>query len=574
MKSAVILCFIGLCVSLANGQTAWNFRPDTLSFNYRSSGSTDTMDLVAFAPTLLPGPGFYHPYGFLSAGFFIDRPSGNALTQYAATNRLAFTALPHLGFYYSFGSKGYQHLQTEYHQTLKDSSLLYFRVNRNSSNGLIRNSAFTHSTFDGQYLKSSGRYWVSTSFQYGNDDRALNGGVVDTSGYLSFGPDFATVRFNNAKSTTQSFYSRYRGAIALGLDSARWRTGPIHTHSFNLNHRIFSETDTLAGLYPVINIDTNTTRDQMQENNWANGLGWMISNKNFEWNAALQHRYRRLQNLGAFRDTQEVEFYTTGQIYLNNLSTSWHYRQNIVGARGETELNAAVTYTQSNFKTNFSAHYSNLLPNFWQREYFANGLSYSSALTLQQRLNFQSNSTLEGKNWRIRLNVGYDRRSGILQWSGTEWGEGLGSDWDLLYARLSPEYRIKKIGIYPFIEITSGFDFLPTQNMGMRLALHKKLFKGQKLNVYLLLDGIYAGGYLLSSYDRMMDVYHFQTNSPMQRERFLAHLTTGLEIDEFRFFLRAENLHTFFEEEVNAVANGFFATPFVIRLGVTWEFFN
>ena len=49
---------------------------------------------------------------------------------------------------------------------------------------------------------------------------------------------------------------------------------------------------------------------------------------------------------------------------------------------------------------------------------------------------------------------------------------------------------------------------------------------------------------------------------------------TGIQIDEFRFYFKFENIDYFWNKQTNLQQIGYPISPTIIRLGFTWDFFN
>ena len=94
----------------------------------------------------------------------------------------------------------------------------------------------------------------------------MNGGVSDTATIRNQGLELSPVFKNNA----QSFYKYGDGQWTNFLsfipqnDSARWSIGLMSFHRFQIFQRIYTEQDSLAGLYSVINYDSLETSRSIQ----------------------------------------------------------------------------------------------------------------------------------------------------------------------------------------------------------------------------------------------------------------------------------------------------------------------
>ena len=49
---------------------------------------------------------------------------------------------------------------------------------------------------------------------------------------------------------------------------------------------------------------------------------------------------------------------------------------------------------------------------------------------------------------------------------------------------------------------------------------------------------------------------------------------TAIQISQFRFYIRGENIDYFWNPETNRIDENFPIMPFFLRIGITWDFFN
>lgn len=122
------------------------FDYDTLSFNERMLGSVDSSDVKS---GILPST-FDGGLELLSQqGFSLNRLNndfgGVRFNQDPDVQKMRFSALPFIGFAYSFGGQGTQFVRANYIQAFTDSLLLNVDYKANVGNGFLRQSAFISS---------------------------------------------------------------------------------------------------------------------------------------------------------------------------------------------------------------------------------------------------------------------------------------------------------------------------------------------------------------------------------------------------------------------------------------------
>ncbi|MCT4561598.1 MAG: hypothetical protein N4A41_09485 [Crocinitomicaceae bacterium] len=561
----------------AQSQVLFSESKDTAVYHANIGGASDTMDIsLNKAVSLLPGIGFNNHFNYANFYWFYGDLQRLGISPLNNNRTFTFSALPHLGFAYSFGSKGFQNIHVNYAQGFKKGGLLNIHLERQSSNAFVRNGNFMNSNLWMGYTKDKGKVWTQIKFNYQSDNRTLNGGSSDTVNFVLFGAEYA--RINKSLSSSKSRLAEVLVENRLNFtgDSSLVKTGLLVQHKLGIHNREYLEQDTLYGIYSTINIDSNFTRDQFQENSLANGAGYFFQTGRFEVNGQLFHRLRKLQNLGVNRDTNEIALDGAARFAWNGLEMTGYLYQNLVGAKGESRYQAKARYKRGNLKASVEMRYDRILPNMVQRQYFANNLNYTTALQLQQ--NFISTGFLE---YRVndffiaRGQGGYVDRKDALVWNGTQWTRNALSNDRCGFIRVEPQINFRNFVLYPFVEYTYGSQYLPEWVEGGRLLLKKRVFKQQKLLLTLAADLIYSSQYTTMAYSTLMDAYVIGGN--LSESMMSVHSTFGLTIQEFRFYFRLENLNRlglFQGNNPNNLVDGYFASPFALKVGITWDFFN
>lgn len=573
-----LLGFVFAFISFfSQGQTLFSLNKDTVKYSDHIGGASDTMDLsLTKAFTLLPGTGFNNSFNYANFYWFYGAPYRLAVAPSQLQRKMTFSALPHIGFAYSFGAKGFQNIVTKYAQGFKNGGLLNIDLLRQSSNGQMRNANFSNSDLWLAYLKDKGRVMTHLQASYQADDRTLNGGSTDSLNFVLFGAEFTRIKKASANSKTRIGQVLLENRFNFTGDSSKIKTGFLLRNGFTLHNRIYQEQDTIFGLYPEVNIDSLSTRDQYQENTLTNGGGYYFQTPSFEFNGALFHRYRRLQNLGRTSDTNEVSFDAAAKYSFGYFQVYGYLYQNLIGASGESSYKAQASYMHGKWSGHVEAKFTRLLPNMQQRSYFANNSNYTNPLTIQENLYITAKATFtQSKMIEWGVQGGYVDRSNMLVWNDKNWTiNGLSTD-RCAFLKVSARLQYKSFVLLPFLEYTYGSKYIPEWVQGGRFLITKKIFKQQKLLMTLAADVVHNEGYQTMSYSTIMDAY--QMGSYSSNELLSVHGTFGLSIEEFRFYLRMENINRLGliqGNNPNYLVDGYFATPFALKVGITWDFFN
>jgi hypothetical protein len=76
------------------------------------------------------------------------------------------------------------------------------------------------------------------------------------------------------------------------------------------------------------------------------------------------------------------------------------------------------------------------------------------------------------------------------------------------------------------------------------------------------------------NYDVSLDLYRLPNSSIEHEAMFELDFFTAIQIDEFRFYFKFENIDYFWNKQTNLQQIGYPISPNLIRLGFTWDFFN
>ncbi|MFA7272985.1 MAG: putative porin [Crocinitomicaceae bacterium] len=579
MKTIAVTYFIGIFLSSSvYSQTVLTSQnDDTLLFFHRTGGNIDTFDLTyTFPLTTVPGGSFSERNSATQIDFLLKSPSlFNSLAP-QLTNNWRLSALPHIGFFYSFGTKGTQFLHTDYQQQFKNKALLNIDINRSSaSKGMARQSDFAHQDFHVGYRIKKKYFSGILKGMYQQNAITQSGGLLYDSLSIQQGLQFARTLKANAESLQKFALVDAEMKFNFLQDTSLTKMGLYTHHQYSVWNRIYSEvSDTLSGLYPEINIDSNSTHDQFQDAKLQNGAGIFLDRKHFSFTGGIFHRYWRFQNLGTNRDTNEI----SGEMALRIQKQKWDFKTtnyvNFIGAKNEYfSRNKLKWGTGSRFLfASFSTE--SMLPALVQRFYYANSTHYETALNKQNRTDLQIGGGYSF--WKVDLNVtvGSLIWQNNLQWVKNSWGMGSQSTMTNNYIKAKLHFDFNWFHFYPELQVNQGISYLPKGILSGRLLVKKKVFAAKKLELLFALDPQLTDRYQLLTYNTVLDNWYFDDLNRFGGQKFSLHATISMAIEEFRFFIRTENIQSFWNPNDIEIQQNFYRPAFLLRLGISWDFFN
>lgn len=556
-------------------------KTDTLNITDRTGGKTiDSLDWYhAGNFTLNPGGPLNNPFGYSGSNYL--NVTSIFQNQLALPKKLksTFTALPHLGFMYSFGSGSLQYLNAEYQQTFKGNTNLNINYNRNSitsGKGFMRNNSFSNDAFQFLINHQGNRYKNLIYFDFIKAQRALSGGIRTDTLIELYGLDFTPVFKGNATSTARNLQLGSQHLIAINSDSLV-QHGFVYKNKWSVQNRVYSEIDTIYGLYNQLNIDSNETRDQFQLARINNAGGYFFKTRKFKVEALIQHGYWRFQNLGVNRDTNEIEFQGNVSFDLGNLHLQNDFSINLVGANGEWSEKAIASFKREKIQQYLSFTTQANLPSPFVRQYFANNHHWKLA-----PIEAQGKTALDYEvhfpSWaNTTVGFGFRNLKNNYFYIDSVWRNDTLNSINLFSLNLRSHLKWKVLNWQPqviFNSSPSNFGFLPQFDLRSKLFFNKRLFKAKKLDFILGVDLRYQANYQMLNYDVTLDLYRLPTQNVSHEAMFELDFFTGIQIDEFRFYFKFENIDYFWNKQTNLQQIGYPISPNIIRLGFTWDFFN
>jgi len=544
---------------------------DTLRPGYRISGSFDSIDrkIAEYQATL---PTSFRP----ATELFNPERMYTEAHHYAP---LRFSAITHVGLYYSIGSNNSQKAGVAYTQSLTENQFIQMNYERISSNGALRRSSLESNHFDVSHLFRRNRYASQVSLLFDGSDRALNGGLLNDSLDEAFALIFQDVTKPEALLNKRYFRADWRNFISFTADSLI-KTGIYLAPHLQTETRRYTERP--AELFPVYNIDSAQTYDFWQRSEYGGTAGYFLHTTAFSINAGLKTAYWENDNLDKFSDTLEIGLVSEVLFGLSDkVQLKGNGSYNLAGAFGEKSVNASLFFRTTVADFSAAISYSDSYPRNYQRMFSGNLLNYSwTDKTLISTTKGEIIAKSKNKLIPLQLTAGFQNYRNLPFFLDNRWRQDTLTNLSFLNFSVRADFRLGKFFIQPSVRVQqSGFEYVPSLQAFARIGFNGYLFKAKKLHAAIGLEGGYCSSYRLLDFVPMADSYilpaasadgTFKTYTAMPK----LHVFAQFELGFLRWFIRVENIEQTFIQSVNREAIGYPVVPLQIRLGLSWDLFN
>lgn len=556
-------------------------RVDSIGIDYRSGGaSLDSVDAVNVGNiNLRPAAGFAEIYEFNLAQNLYTSPGGFTYFQNEKRARIVRSPLPYLGFQYAFGEGMNQALNVEYHHFIKEQSHFHIRYHRRTSEGLMRRGAFILNDLNILVHHKEDRWRTAFDGYYGGYDYEENGGIPTEAsvGENNQTLEFVPINIENAESEVRKVDLNWKNYYDIYQDSLI-KHGLKSRSRYELTGRVYRETGLDSGIVENIFIDSNETRDQFQTASITNGFGYFFSSNFLQIDGTLNHKFWRNQNLGRYRDTTELFLHSNLRIGWDNLYINNEFYFNTLGALGEFYNKSKLTFKPfPKTVVKGALNFDNRLPIPFQRFYFSNHLQWElDELQTQQIINIHGRIDY-GDKIKAYAQLDFTTVNNGLYFIDNEWRQDVFQVVSVGALTVGGEYNLGNFNFYPKVTARfndTEFSYQPAFSARARIAYKKGYFEGESL---ILAYGVDLG--YDSEYDHMMYNPYINVMEPGKPgmetpELFRINFFFAAQVDQFRFFLRAENIDYFINDNSYRIDPLYPITPFIIRAGITWDFFN
>lgn len=573
----LLISFLFIVISqLTIGQVFYNL--DTLYYTDRIDGPIDSIDVNSgnLPSTFDGGLATYTTDGVLANDLnrTITQPNFQSLHKFS---KIEYSALPHLGFAYSFGGQNTQFIHAKYNHAFTDKLVLDIDYKKSSGAGSIRESAFSLNDLGLQLIRSGHRYSTDVKGAFKLNTVSHSGGLLSIDSTIeNFGLEFATVQKANADSKNKIGQIQWQNYFNFLGDSTK-QLGLKTFHEYTIQNRVYTEySDTLSQLYPVANISSDSTRDQSNLASITNGTGVYFASNNFSIDGLIDYRYWDLQNLGIHTDTTEIGIRSNTRLTLKGLTILNELHFNLIGAANEfsDQVSAHFKMNKLNFIGSYFIESKTQSP--IQRAYFSNHAWYKNSLSKQTSTGIDASMDYDfvPEKYSAGLFANFTSVTNPFLFDGANWTND-SIDFNFASFGIKGAVKFGPLHIKPkFIYSVSKNGYLPETQALVRVYLKGKLFKAKKLEAMVGVDASYISGYRLKTYTPFMDTYQWDGLEVRSNAVSNLHAFVSLGISEFRFFLRYENIGYFWNDKLSQEVINYPISGTRMRVGITWDFFN
>ena len=549
---------------------------DSITILHRTGGGLiDSLDMSYSYPISTFSGGTLNTINsIISPKFIFEKVGLQNFRDVIANKQMVFSGLPHLGFSYSFGSKGTQFLHFDYQQALSKKTLLNLNYQRNSSNGFLRNSKYSDNTFSFQLRKNNKFYSYYLESSYSSKITGLNGGVTNFENIDSQGLEFLPINNSYSKNNLKIASVKLNNYFNLLNDSIK-AIGIVTKHQYEVTNRQYTD----ENIFNKWNIDSLKTRDQYRFASIKTSSGLYLKSKKSYFDFLIQQRYWDYQNLGIHNDTSEINLTSTLKVDIKKFELKNDAVFNLIGAGGEWSNKSSISSDYNKINICASLQLEQKWPEAFQRFYFSNNYSYKlGEFKLQSRVN----SLISVRYKLNKLNfLQFSYSNSILHnnyfFIDSLWRNDTLNLISINSLSVNGNIKFGFFYIQPNISLnipSSNFLYIPKTTINTRMFIKKKMFKAKKMEGIYGVDLAWISTYNLMTYNNEIDVFTFNDTKRVFNSMTNLSAFLGFSLGEFRFFTRMENIGYFWNDKSNQVLVGFPIQKNFIRLGLTWDFFN
>ena len=528
-----------------------------------------------------PIKSFSNRFGFPS----IDLLDMNSSIYYPLKKErglITFSALPHVGFSYLFGTQGTQLLGLKYQQAFIKGFLLNAQIGTDKTDGFFRNTGFSKSSYAFQLARNSKRHSFLLEARSAKELREWNGGVVSDSQALIFSPELLPVNKNDASSLLKNSKVCLTNSFSLFSDSLHVFGLEIKQFYENIK-RTYLENYSIVNSYDSIYFDSTKTNDVYTLKTFENQFGIFYKTPSLEFSTHAVLRNWNYANFDIKSDTTEFDINEQFQFKNKLIQLSNSSSLNLYGAKNTFRSFSDVHSIFSGYKIAVNHTFIRSLPLVFQRYYSSNNVFYkleNFELQTHQKLKFAISKALGKKFFSFDYSLISFKQNYFFNTSVSKWQRDLAiSSAIIQQAKISSELHFSIFHFYPsytFTKMDKSNNFLPQHTFETRFLIKGGIFKAKKLKGMLGFDFIALSSYKSLMFNPQMGIYDFtvlsQTN--LNSGMLNAGVFSGFEVDKFRFFLRWDNLAYLWANRMQTFIIGSPLPSTQIKIGLTWDFWN
>ena len=245
---------------------------------------------------------------------------------------------------------------------------------------------------------------------------------------------------------------------------------------------------------------------------------------------------------------------------------------------GQTELSGVITKPLSLLgdslaSININGRIENLMPEFFQEEYYSNRIRWNNDLKMEQRMTVNGNIKLPGRNAELHANYAlinnflYNNGEGIpSQFGGQLLVLSAYADKNFTLGKLNFRTRVlwQKAGNDDVLHLPDLSAFVSTD---FRFVISKVLF------TQLGIDTRYNTAYYADAYDPATGFFHLQNDVKIGNYPYID-LYANLRLKRTRVFFKLMNVGTEFIDREYYTTPGYPMNRRTFRMGVAWSFYD
>jgi len=523
-------------------------------------------------------PTLHQTDGMFFDPFYVFRPAG-AFTQYPLFHApyAKFTALPYLGFAFTFGTQASQHIDFTYFQSFKKGWHAQLGFKGHASNGYLRQNSWRNREVSGMLTKTFRRYRSQLHFQTNSDYRQFSGGIINDSLPSLFALNLIPVRKDSCNSLLSVKRIEWKNEVNFLKDSARF-FGVIHRSFLQNNERTFREFDTLSGLYPAIYIDSLSTQDRHEVTRLYNGLGLNYRNATWQIQTMVQAEYWRFRMNAFQRDTLELGIKTVGSAQFSGLGVKAGFSANLRGAFREntTWISADKSFSEA-IKINAEFRFSRVAPDLMQRFYYGNTMHFTLWSPALQSC-FQTDFGLRGKQFGLDYTMDIKGlfTDHVYQYTSNGWtNQAAGSKQQILNVHLQVAKEIIGWNFTPSMQYWwQKVSILPKIGIGTSVGYRGYVTKAKNLLFMTQLSYKFYAGYHTLGINPLFSSLDFNAVGQASLSYHTLNFMLGFRVKTFQFFTAVDNLGIYMMHRVQPLYSQMPIPSLQIKLGISWEFWN
>ncbi|MFN5443676.1 MAG: putative porin [Crocinitomicaceae bacterium] len=552
-------------------------RLDTINSSTSIAGKKlDSIDLIfAEKYTTTPGSFYTHPFGRYGndySSFFLILANQHRAIDISV---FRYSAIPYLGAYYAFGSKGTQYLNIEYQQSFSKKTYFTLTYNRNVATGAFRFNSFANDFFSIGVLHKGKRWSHLVSAASLKQNRSLNGGVVSFNEIVNYGLEFANVRKQKTSDSIAQLEIKTETEFRFSKKDSTNRFAFVLNNKLHIDKRVFREQDSLTVWYPnEILFDSLKTRDLTQLSRLDNQFGIRYKKGGFRATFLMDKGYW-LYRTFSYQIKNELDLLANFHFKRNNWSFHSENQLNLIGANSQSSFKLLINRKSDFYEIALRLNQINNLPNPMQRLYITNTLSYSlSELKLQHnqtaKIEFKTNAkqsiyvSLFGGNFQNQYFFLKNR-----------WRNDTLRNISQLTFQIKGDFSSGIFHIQPnlVMNLVDKVQLIPKYDFRTRVFLSKGVKRKSTLfNIGIDLN--YKSSYQLMTFDDRISLYKMDLNNSYIDEYTNLDVFASMQMDEFRMYFKVENIDNYWNSIHYTIAENYPVAPIIMRIGLTWDFFN